>query len=195
MAWRLLSANGSMPPNRLKITLLVALSACSNTAVPSRELSVPAVTLAAPSAPTPGQGGVVAQETALVTVELGADGSVTLSGVTRKPIAYRGSRLLPVEHPFDAVSQPGSNVRTAGEPAPERPSYVLVVQPPGAASQPRVVPLDLGARGEGGGDVVDRWSGSAVLVRAPSFGGGTRFTLLREGPGGSVQLAERTVTQ
>ena len=182
-----------MSLSRLKIPLLVALSACSNSVVQPREPSAPAVTLAVPS-PTRVQGDVVAQETALVTLELGADGSVTLSGVTRKPIPYRGSRLLPVEHPFDAVSHPGANLRTAGEPAPERASYVLVVQPPGLASLPRVVPLDLGARGEGAGDVVDRWNGSAVLVRAPSFGGGTRFTVLREGPGGSVQLAERTVT-
>jgi hypothetical protein len=127
----------------------------------------------------------------LVTLELGADGSVTLSGVTRKPIPYRGSRLLPV----DAVSHPAANVQMAREPAPARASYVLVVQPPGLSSLPRVVPLELGARGEGGGDVVDRWNGSAVLVRAPSFGGGTRFTVQREGPGGSVQLAERTVAQ
>lgn len=135
---------------RLKIPLLVALSACSNSVVQPREPSAPAVTLAVPS-PTRVQGDVVAQETALVTLELGADGSVTLSGVTRKPIPYRGSRLLPVEHPFDAVSHPGASLRTAREPAPERASYVLVVQPPGVASLARVVPLDLGARGEGGG--------------------------------------------
>lgn len=162
------------------LLVLVALSGCSNSAVPN-EPSVGVVALAPPPrAPVLGLGDFAAQQTALVTLELHPDGSVALTGVTRKPIPFRGSRLVP----FDAR-------RHDLQAAPERTSYLLIVHPPAPGAQPRAVPLDLGARGEGGGDVVDRWNGSSVLVRAPSWGDGTRFTVLREGPSGTTQLAER----
>ena len=161
---------------RTRLLVLVALSGCSNSAVP-REPSVGVVTLAPPTrTPAAGRGDFAAQQTALVTLELHPDGSVAVTGVTRKPIPFRGSRLVP----FDA----------RGHEAPAT-SYLLIVHPPEPGALPRAVPLDLGARGEGGGDVVDRWNGSSVLVRAPSWGEGTRFTVLREGPSGPTQLAER----
>ena len=161
---------------RTRLLVLVALSGCSNSAVP-REPSVGVVTLAPPTR-TPVLGAdFAAQQTALVTLELHLDGSVAVTGVTRKPIPFRRSRLVP----FDARRPE----------APAQTSYLLIVHPPEPGALPRAVPLDLGARGEGGGDVVDRWNGTSVLVRAPSWGDGTRFTVLREGPAGTTQLAER----
>lgn len=173
-----------MPSARLEVLLLAfAVSGCSNSAV-SREGT--AQQSSALTAPPRVAGDVAAQQTALLTLELRPDGSVAMTGVATKPIPFRGRRLLP----FDRERYQARASRDA-QATPEPASYVLLVQPPGPATEPRVVSVELGARGEGGGDVVDRWRGSALLVRAPSFGAGTRYSLLREGLSGPTLLAEK----
>jgi hypothetical protein len=109
------------------------------------------------------------EQTALLTVDLHADGTAQLTGSVVKPFAYRRRHLT-------APQQVGA----------EGGQWLEVRQGNGA---PLAVPLELGARGEGGGDVVDRWEGGTVILRAPYLGAGTRFALVQQTPKGRVVLS------
>ena len=185
-----------------RAALLLLVFSCSNTSAPAQD----ALT-ARPSATLPSRAKVegVADQTALLTLLLHEDGTAELTGVVRKPIPFRGRTLVPFEaarhepaaDPAAPATGPSSlpKVRAPGLAAPptldahaHALSHVLVVRAP-ALKVPLVVPLELGAPHEGAGDVQDRWADQSLIIRAPSFGDGTRYTLVRAG---QAVLAERT---
>jgi len=157
-----------------------------------------------------------AQATALLSVSLRPDGTAELSEISPRPIPFRRARLVP----FDARVHGGALTAGAGDAPgntralvapvggkasvsaglPRLPGAPAVGRPsPGGAilvehasqPEPLVVPIDLGAPGEGGGDVVDRWQVGQVILRAPYFGVGTRYTVVRLDDDRPQVLAER----
>jgi hypothetical protein len=189
--------------------VLLGIVACSNAAPPRVTDALPPGTPQAKLASAP--------QTALIALTLHPDGAVELISITRKPIPFRGRQLvafdaarhdpvgqapLPTGGPDSRPAGPGrlgveggpAGGATQSISAPEHgvpAGHVLVVRA-APLGTPLVVPLELGAPSEGGGDVADRWRDEVVLVRAPSFGDGTHYTLVRERLGAVERLAERT---
>lgn len=194
----------------LLVPLCLVAAACSRIPESESPVALPMeVRVTPPRVGRPAEA--VTDDTALLTLELHPDGSALLTGTSRRPIPFRGRGLIP----FDAVlhtptqaspTAPRGAVTgtsptapaalpigpTASPPPdvhPQGPTdWFLVIQGPGPATTPLVLPLSLGAPGEGGGDVVDRWEGSTLIVRAPSYGTGTRYGLLHHDASG-VTLA------
>ncbi len=178
-----------MRPSGCILVALAVLAAGVACARPSAEMSP----TPAPQQDAPQPRPSVAPQTALMVLELHPDGSVALVDVRVKPVAYRGPVRtvaaaaqhagLPVA-PGALTPVPGTqaalpHVHVAG--AQHASAWTLRAQHPDHA--PVLVDVDLGAPGEGGGDIVDRWGGGSVVVRAPAWGSGTTFALLQ----GSVE--------
>lgn len=143
----------------LRLLSLLLLSACSRPAAqPEPSPRAPSLTQALDEN--------AAVRTALLTLELHPDGSAQLTGLVVKPFAFRRHHL--VEKP-------------EGEGA-------LRLEVREGNSPPLLVPLDLGAPGEGRGDVRDRWEGETVILRAPYLGADTRYALVRDTATGPQQL-------
>jgi hypothetical protein len=106
------------------------------------------------------EADLAARETALLVATLHPDGTAELLDVTVKPVPFRRHHL-----------HTDQGLKGA---AP----HVLEVEREGVAF---TVPLDLGAPGEGGGDVMDRWADGSVVLRAPYLGQGTQYALVRLG--------------
>ena len=195
----------------LRMAALLLAVSCANSSGPSLNLpGAPQVEIST----EPSQVRAVAEGTALLTLLLHADGTAALTGLVKKPIPFRGRQLVA----FDAARhEPAAASLTApgsGPPSllvrgalpvvrvpqvvvglssladgPLQFAHVLVISSP-SLKTPLVVPLELGAPGEGGGDVTDRWADETLVIRAPSFGEGTRYSLVRVGAD-SALLAER----
>jgi len=144
---------------------------------------------------------MAATQTLLLTVQLYPDGAATLTPLAVKPIPYR-TASVPFEPKLMTPSHEGfakatTTPTTPGEPGTggvddtntptDAPAHRFV--PPATSDfllirhsslqAPFVVILTLGHPGEGGGDVADRWQNGSVLLRAPYFGIGTQYELVR----------------
>ncbi len=184
---------------RQSCSILVALAVlAAGLACARPSADVPATPV--PQQDAPQAGPSVAPQTALMVLELHPDGSVALVDVRLKPVVYRGPVRtvaaaaqhagLPVA-PGALTPVPGSqaalpHVHVGG--AEHAGGWTLRAQHPDHA--PVLVDVDLGTPGEGGGDIVDRWAGGSVVVRAPAWGSGTTFALLQ----GSVEKVRGGVT-
>lgn len=160
---------------------------------------------AATPPPTDGSAAAafIAEQTLLVGLTLRSDGTALLVDLAAKPIhwtrpgvpfdeaRHRPTEVAPqVALPAPGGSQPtttpgpGTTRAPTAAPPGTGPSarfafeHWLLVEH-GERSEPYVLPLELGAPGEGGGDVLDRWDGSTHVLRTPYFGDGTRLTLVR----------------
>lgn len=150
-------------------------------------------------------------QTALLAVALESSGEVRVQSVVVKAIPWSregapyhpdlhappSSRVgwrprtepLPSE-PFDSpLRSPSDSASNTPVPDAEGHHGALVVSHP-ARAEPFVVSLDWGQPGEGGGDVGDRWREGSAVWRAPWFGEGTRYRVVRVHPGPPAQLAE-----
>ena len=166
---------------RRVVGLVVAcwMGACSRPPVDAS----PQALEAPPPAADPGPAAA-APRTALCVLALQRDGSVTAVELREKAIAFRGPvtrETLPALR-AGAVLEPVAAPHVhAGAAAP---SHTLRVTHPDHPTL--LLDVDLGAPGEGGGDVADRWDNGSVVVRAPSYGPGTRFVLSRHGSTAAV---------
>lgn len=93
-------------------------------------------------------------ETVLLSLVLSPDGQASFQAARRRPIAYLGS-AVPVEGADHFLE-----IRHEGLPAPLR------------------LPLVLGRPGEPEGPARHAWAGGGAVLRAPSFGPGTRIALM-----------------
>lgn len=152
--------------------------------------SIPSRTADQPEGP---QADIVTAQTALVTVLLHPDGRLEFTGLAVKPIAFRRRNLVPFEpaahqvSPSPATAPVSSGTAIRSRAAASRGPTALVVRAR-HTEQPWVVSAELGGPGEGGGDVADRWANGTVILRAPYFGEGTQFSLVRETAEGPVEL-------
>ncbi len=146
--------------------------------------------------------------TALLSVGLERNGGVALHTIVVKPIDWNGTTV-----PYDpSIHEPpsgragwtprvvdapdldspllGSGGDSTTRVVPDTHAHrgALVVAHPSRPS-PSVVPLSWGQPGEGHGDVVDRWAEGAAIWRAPWYGEGTEYRVLRIHPGPSTELA------
>lgn len=199
------------------LLVLVALSGC-NTERPGARDSGLAATSPAPDGPR--NASAISDQTLLVGLTLRPDGTALLVDLAAKPIPWTRpgvpfdpSRHRPTESvPQAALPLPGGalpTTTTSPTPGGTRPAILaptaqtrgapavfehwLLVEH-GERSVPYVLLLELGAPGEGGGDVLDRWDGSTHVYRAPFFGDGTRLTLVRGESGAARSLAGLVVT-
>ncbi|MFH1812495.1 MAG: hypothetical protein ABIJ09_27430 [Pseudomonadota bacterium] len=186
------------------VTLCTLASGCeqaSSEATPSVE---PAPSHLAPLDPP---------TTALLVVNLSPEGGVTIAEARVRPTPFRLASAASPRHPgltlaagVPSLHGPATTVHPdTGVPPPPTNSQIPV--PPGALQtdacslvvehpqrpQPVVLPLDLGAPGEGGGDVRDRWQDGSVILRAPFFGPGTHYSIVRGEAASTRVLASHKV--
>ena len=143
-------------------------------------------------APAAAPAGPIATQTALLVVTIPAGGaSVTLDEVAVKPIPWRRAGI-----PFDAArhAPPGSALAAptltrsfVGSAPPQ--TGVLIAERPGGGA-PFVLPLQM-SHGGSAGDVVDPWvDGGGGVWRAPWFGPGTGYRVVRTSPGPPALLGQ-----
>lgn len=183
---------------------VIALGGCEGTnATPQETPTLPPP----PSAPT-----TTGYETALLSVSLFADATARIEMVVPKQVAFveplvafdarlhapQRERLHVDTSPL-AATGPGALVPGSGAvgvqniaPVPQLPpgpSFGAIVIRHPSQPLPRVARLDWGRPGEGGGDVADRWQSGAVIWRAPYYGPGTHYSIVRTTPGEPEILA------
>lgn len=151
----------------------------------------------APATPPPATrlqvGSAAAPATALLAVRLSLAGGVSVGAVHPKPIPWRDP-LRPYEAPTFAADPAGGDEQL--RPGTHRPmappsahdaaqlELLLVTRPPGGA--PVAHPLLLAAPGHVHGDVVDPWTTGGAVWRAPWFGEGTAYEVVRAAPDPTV---------
>ena len=101
--------------------------------------------------------GSLSAETALISLVLTAKGHARIDEVRRKPVAFRA--------PANAA------------PAPGEAGFVLQVDHE-RLERPIRLPVALGQPGPRRAEAVAAWEGEGTILRAPSFGAGTRFQVL-----------------
>lgn len=143
----------------------------------------------------PPSRAAVSPQTALWVLALRPDGTTHLDTVSVKPSPFRG----PVHtQPMQLRADPASPPHLAGgehipSPHTHGAAFLLKVTHPDRP-MPLYVDLALGEPGQAGGDVMDAWSTGSVVVRAPCFGVGTHYSVLKVTPHGVVEQTQGTVT-
>ena len=146
------------------LATLSCLYACSSSVeVETRQAAQPLAKVQAP--PEDPRPPAQASKTALISLLLSSDGTARISEARIKPISFR-------------TPSAGPGLAPAGDLA-----MVLRAEAGGRVVE---LPIDLGPLEDLGGDVVSKWKGGGVILRAPYFGQKTRYTV---GPRGGAPLA------
>jgi hypothetical protein len=150
----------------------------------------------------------VARQTALIAVRFSPDGTAVIETVSPRQIPFPRAQAGAYDAelhggrsgggPIGLTDDPalpsgevtGGGTFPAAHPMPARHDGskhgAIVVRHP-SLDTPIVTSVWLGHPGDAGGDVADRWQNGGSILRAPYYGEGTQYTLVRSG---AEKLAE-----
>lgn len=157
------------------LAALFALAACAPSAnAPPPPAASVEVALQEPPRPAPPP---TADETALLSLVLPTEGAPYFDAARRRAIPFR---------------LPRSSQASAAAPG----DFVLSVKAPGQTDGPGVrLPVSLGSPGPRVSPAAPVWAGGGTLLRAPCFGAGTRYELLKPKPSGDAVVASVEVRE